>query len=322
MLFRFLSSLSAVVLLAGATSAQEHEKETIGFELDARLDEVYGRLGVRQIYQLNPEEETDLGAWYFCLHKNVLHFPGYLEAEDVNDSEYSSRTYAKMTNAGLEVFLKGDIAKSVKQVKFQISRRLSCAEQASSNGLKLEQMHLLPVVSIAGHRSSKELLSALSNPLTEIAEANSEGNSGGGAWIVTEETDEITDQPNVTAMLDSSREFRDGFGNASTPALILRCRRDTTSAYFYLGNFEINDTMTAAYRLDGEPALTRSFETSSNNKAAGLWNGRNAIPFLNQIREAQKMLVRMQGRSDIYEMEYDLTGIAGVLEKVSKACNW
>lgn len=140
------------------------------------------------------------------------------------------------------------------------------------------------------------------------------------AWEVEATKSALDDSPTVTALLMPSSSSGTGIGD-STMALMMRCMENTTSVVLSTTMFMTNDNIQVTVRLDDQPAQTTSWGRSTNYKAVGLWSGTKAIPFVREIANASRMVVRIQER-DRLDAEFDLGDVRSVAAQVASACNW
>lgn len=324
-------TLGLGVLAAAAlpVSAQTPDAGTIqprapaGFAMDLTRDEARRKLGQPVYAEAAIGDKHQVQAWNMCRKDGRIWIKGTgLIAQ--SDTQYLPWLSATRSAAGFDIGIepnhRGEVSTEPAERVLTIG---TCAQAARSAGETPEDLQLLPVLSVLGTTSASDLHALLrGDGQGADAPAPASTSKPASRWDVTEERDEITDEANVYGFLEASKPVRDNYGNESYPTLVLRCQRNTTSVYFVFSHFEVNDTMRMSFRLDQAAHQTRALPTSSNNKAAGLWRGNAAIPFARQLAEASRIFVRLEGRSDTLNMEFDLTGARAVLEKVSTACNW
>lgn len=140
------------------------------------------------------------------------------------------------------------------------------------------------------------------------------------AWEVEATKSALDDSPTVTALLMPSSSSGTGVGEGSM-ALMLRCVENTTSVVLSTTMFMTNDNIQVTVRIDDQQAQTTSWGRSTNYKAVGLWNGAKAIPFVREIANASRLVVRIQER-DRLDAEFDLGDVRSVAAQVASACNW
>lgn len=287
-----------------------------GFTMDMSRDDAQSKLGVLTFSDATPGQAHKLDLWSMCRHDGRIWIRGDVQISEV-DTHYLTWFSATRTADGFDIAIeenhRGELDMASAE-KILLTR--DCSQAARTLGVDLAALELQPVLTVLGTKSASGLFSLLRDGAS-APEAAVQSD-----WEITEETDDITDQANVYAFLKSSKGVADDYGNLSHPTLVLRCQRDTTSVYFVFSHFEVNDTMQLSFRLDQAKHQVRTLSTSSNHKAAGLWRGNAAIPFVKQLRGASVLHARLQGRSETLTLEYDLSGIETVLEKVSDACNW
>lgn len=143
--------------------------------------------------------------------------------------------------------------------------------------------------------------------------------SGTGKWQVTREKSPIDDSPTVLGMLipeegQSAGLFKKG--------LLIRCKENTTSVVVATDDFKFGaETGTITYRIGTAPAKMEEWGMSDNNSAMGLWSGAKAIPFLKELRAADKLAVRTMLQKQV-DMTFDVRGVAPIVDEIAAACNW
>ncbi|GGE26764.1 hypothetical protein GCM10011345_35960 [Gemmobacter megaterium] len=62
---------------------------------------------------------------------------------------------------------------------------------------------------------------------------------------------------------------------------------------------------------------------SNDNRALGLWSGKQSIPFVKSLLGATKIRLRiLPVNEDSIETTFNLTGLSDALAPVRKACGW
>jgi type VI secretion system protein VasI len=146
-------------------------------------------------------------------------------------------------------------------------------------------------------------------------------------WRIEREKSAMSDTYNVFASLSTSEQVScRQYGAPSTMTLWLRCMENTTSV-IVSGNCHLAsgfyDYGKVTYRLDDTKAKTRSFEASTDNSALGLWNGGEAIPFIKDMFDKEKLLVRLTpfGMNPV-EVSFDIAGTEDAVKDLRAACSW
>lgn len=141
-------------------------------------------------------------------------------------------------------------------------------------------------------------------------------------WVVREEASRMDGSPTVFMSLLSDEPVRNSYGGSSRPMMVVRCREKTTSVFFNSDWFLGSDTQ-VMYRLDQDRPVTQVWNASTDNKAAGLWNGGLAIPFLKSLMGKQALLVRVTPYREVaVESSYNIAGLEKVIAPLRKACGW
>lgn len=146
------------------------------------------------------------------------------------------------------------------------------------------------------------------------------------AWNVSVETSEMTDDTNVFISVESDEAVDCGWSTQKT-TLVLRCKENTTSAYFVTGchmtSSRYNSYGDVTYRLDDENSKTVGFEESTNNRSLGLWRGNRAIPFIKALSGHEQLLVRMTPFSEnSFTVRFNIADLENVVQPLRDACHW
>ena len=148
---------------------------------------------------------------------------------------------------------------------------------------------------------------------------------GKGDWVVSEDISNIDDSKSVVLYLSSNTNGSCGYKNQKHD-LMIRCKENTTSAYFIFGGCFMSDTRggnRVTYRIDAMKARTKRFGISNDNKALGLWSGGSSIPFVKSLLGRSKLIVRATPFSDsTVSAEYNISGLETAIQPLRKACHW
>ncbi|SIT22627.1 type VI secretion system protein VasI [Gemmobacter megaterium] len=127
----------------------------------------------------------------------------------------------------------------------------------------------------------------------------------------------------VAANSESAVKCND-HSRAKPMVMMISCYENTTSitiegegCFFskYWGKVE--------YRLDDQPMKTVRMTESNDNRALGLWSGKQSIPFVKSLLGATKIRLRiLPVNEDSIETTFNLTGLSDALAPVRKACGW
>jgi type VI secretion system protein VasI len=240
-------------------------------------------------------------------------------------SEYTYDYEVTRSEDGLELRIAPpkDDPPEILDIALSLRGATSCSLAMGGDGLPYDESKLIPILTIDGASTLSALIEQTPSWSADPSEAPASGApEKEDPWLVREESDEITDQPNVYLMAASLDPVSLGFGQTDYPTMVIRCQRNTTSVYVVFGSYEVNDTMSVNWRIDDEQAREERWNVSSDRKAVGLWRGGDAIPFLRKLLEGNMLKMRFQGRSDSYLVSYPIAQLRPHLEKVSKACNW
>lgn len=146
-----------------------------------------------------------------------------------------------------------------------------------------------------------------------------------GDWRVRTETSKIDDSTNVWLTLASEEQTNCPYKDGSH-SIHIACRENSTNIWIYFGECfmsSIQGKGQVTYRLDSEKAATKNFQESNNNMALGLWNGRQAIPFIEKMIGHERLIVRATPFSDsTVTGEYNISGLEEAIKPLQQACGW
>jgi type VI secretion system protein VasI len=146
------------------------------------------------------------------------------------------------------------------------------------------------------------------------------------AWSVNVSTSPIDDSKTVVLMTDSTEPVRSMFGRPKTATLITRCSENTTSMYLIFAGNHMTDIQSygqVTTRIDDLTARTISMDSSTDNKALGLWRGGSSIPFLESMFGHDMLTVRATPFSESpITAQFPITGLKEAIKPLREACNW
>ncbi len=155
---------------------------------------------------------------------------------------------------------------------------------------------------------------------TQAESAPNSQPGNGLRWEVQEEVSPVDDSKTVKAALLPEKSTSSGFNNASA-YLIMSCREQTTSFIISTEMFMTSEEPTVTTRVGDLPAVSGKWSRATNYKAVGLWNGKQAIPFIKSLKDNERLFVRLEDK-DRVDAEFNLSNVSEVIEKVKSACKW
>lgn len=139
-----------------------------------------------------------------------------------------------------------------------------------------------------------------------------------GDWLVSDDTDPITDKKNITLMLPADNYQSGDLRN--TPVLVIRCKNNRTEIYVTTHKYLGSDGQSISYRLDARPARTEYWTISTSGTA--LFSTRH-IAFIKEIMDIKTLLMEVRPYRDPRMLiRFDLTGLPHVIKGVQTLCNW
>ncbi|MDP2495878.1 type VI secretion system-associated protein TagO [Shimia thalassica] len=159
-------------------------------------------------------------------------------------------------------------------------------------------------------------------PVTDVLE----NTPATGNWNIRTKTSDFKDTTDVYMTVESSEAVScRSYGNANRITLMVRCLENTTSIFFY-GDCHFADHNgydKVEYRIDDNPAGSRRFDSSTDSKALGLWNGGSSIPFVKKLIGADELLLRATPFSESpITMKFNIVGLDEAIKPLRKECGW
>lgn len=116
-------------------------------------------------------------------------------------------------------------------------------------------------------------------------------------------------------------------GRAPARLTIICGNDDVTSVQFsFAGQFmgtETSNSGTITLQFDNNPPRSQSLQLSGDRTALGFFSNDDAMAFISQLQQTQRLLVRAQPQAQrSATVSFDLEGIGEALEPVREACGW
>lgn len=161
---------------------------------------------------------------------------------------------------------------------------------------------------------------------SEISEEENEDLPGHENWITSITTSPVDDSETVGLATFALETVSGRFNQFARPRLLLRCLRNTTSAYIDFDGLHMTDIQgygQVTFRVDKRKAITRSTKVSTSNDSLGFWRGGNAIPFIKSLFGGETLLVQATPFNESrVTFSMDISGIEQAIRPLRKACNW
>ncbi|MCK7194588.1 type VI secretion protein [Enterobacter kobei] len=140
-----------------------------------------------------------------------------------------------------------------------------------------------------------------------------------GAWSTKTETNKMTDETDYVALNTSSDKYsKDGLSRDTT--LVLRCDGNKTDAYLSFDDFMGSRDPVVTMRLDGGKPTKKTWNGGEGGDAAF---APQAIQLIKELSKHKKAIFGFEPYgSTMQVVEFDLTGIDKVAEKLARSCKW
>ncbi|AQS50748.1 hypothetical protein PAEH1_02780 [Paenalcaligenes hominis] len=147
-----------------------------------------------------------------------------------------------------------------------------------------------------------------------------------GDWRVQIDQSPIDDSKTVVLVSKTKDTIPGRFKEVSSPSLVLRCLRNTTSAYINFDGHHMADIQgygKITFRVDKNKAFSRNTDVSTDNKALGFWSGGTAIPFIKQLLGGETLLIQATPFSESpITFTIDISGIDEAVKPLRETCGW
>lgn len=147
-------------------------------------------------------------------------------------------------------------------------------------------------------------------------------------WTVEIDQSPLDDSQTVSMYVRSTEIHRNMFGQGNRLQLTLRCKEGKTAAFIWFADeFMASNTggshISLDYRIDDLPAQTVSVTPSTNNKAIGFWNQRQAKPFIESLFDHNSLYVRSTPfNGNQVGATFNIAGVRETITPLRSACNW
>ena len=189
----------------------------------------------------------------------------------------------------------------------------------------------LTAIAVAGAANANEECAGISDDQSRLACYDAEyrpatSTSQKSAWSVNTSTSPIDDSRTVVLMTDSTQPVRSRFGRPESATLIARCSENTTSMYLIFAGNHMTDIQSygqVTTRVDDLKARTINMDSSTDNKALGLWRGGSSIPFLESMFGHDMLTVRATPFNESpITAQFPVTGLEEAIQPLRDACHW
>ncbi len=148
-----------------------------------------------------------------------------------------------------------------------------------------------------------------------------------GRWVVHIDSSVMTDQKSVFARIESLEPVPSQYNGSDSPARVtLRCLENTTSVIITMNdNFlaDIQGYGKVEYRIDRGKLNSVRMKESTDNKALGLWKGRQAIPFIKRLIGSQELILRITPYSQSpVIVTFPIEQVENAVQELRQECGW
>ncbi len=162
----------------------------------------------------------------------------------------------------------------------------------------------------------KILIAALLGSLSATANADIESI---GSWAAKSDTNKMTDETDYVAMNTSSDKYNKS-GSSRETTLVLRCSNNKTEAYLSFNDYMGSRDPVITMRLDGGKPTKKTWGGAEGGDAAF---SPQAVQFIKELSKHKKAVFGFEPYGSTMQIvEFDITGIDKVTEKLASSCKW
>ncbi len=147
-----------------------------------------------------------------------------------------------------------------------------------------------------------------------------------GKWQVETKKSEFKDTTDVYLSVATDENLDCGMFDHEPGTLLLRCMENKTAAMLITGCHMASGFSgygRVEYRVDNKAAMKRNFDASTDNKALGLWDGGDAIPFIKELIDGKTLIMRFTPFNESpTTAKFDISGLAKAIEPLREECGW
>lgn len=347
--------MTRVAALTGALSLMASASASAQFQLDMTADEVDSHFGVRSVSGLAVNESgylDSIGA-RFCAQDGRLFVEGAWELVDLSSLIIHGFSVRRLANETVELDIEPGRL-SERPVADALALEFVGSPQACDAVRSLwPDMRLFAVRTVDGHDSLSALIgfhmgsasggggetdrsAGRADPAPDwgddrypdIDYTSSAFNAGRygladivGHWVVYEDTAEIDDSPRVRA-----RTYAPSTTSDPDRWLLLACVENQTRVVFVVDERLTADPrthqVTVEFRIDEEPAKSERWNTSTTDRAVGLWGGPSSAMIRSMLGHDSIYIRVTDDRNRRYQERFDIRGVDDVAARVAAACGW
>lgn len=147
-----------------------------------------------------------------------------------------------------------------------------------------------------------------------------------GSWSVRTRVSPIDDSVSVFVTTESLEPIPSRFRGEDHAQLMLRCQENTTSLIVHFAGNHMSAHQQygeVTLRIDSDEARKVRMESSTDNRALGLWQGSRSIPEIRRMFDAEVLTLRATPFSaSPVTAQFPIAGAEQAVEKLRKHCNW
>jgi type VI secretion system protein VasI len=147
-----------------------------------------------------------------------------------------------------------------------------------------------------------------------------------GNWQIETEVSAIDDSLGIFLTLASEEAVAGPYGQFGPILLTLRCMENTTAAMIYFNQHFMSDLGGGGqveYRLDDTSAQNVQMRASSDYMFLGLWSGGQAIPWIKELLQADRLVLRASPMNQSpVTGQFDLAGLNNAIDQLRNECDW
>ncbi|HCR4011190.1 type VI secretion system-associated protein TagO [Citrobacter werkmanii] len=140
-----------------------------------------------------------------------------------------------------------------------------------------------------------------------------------GSWVTDSKVNKMTDETDFIA-INTSPDTYIKSGSQRDTSLVLRCNSNKTEVFLSFHDFMGSTDPAITIRLDGGKPVKRTWGGGEGEDSAF---SPNPVQLVKELSKHKKAIFGFEPYgSTMQVVEFDLTGMDKILDKLSESCNW
>jgi hypothetical protein len=144
-----------------------------------------------------------------------------------------------------------------------------------------------------------------------------------GRWVIRTSQSTGGDSPSVFVTTSSREDVGDRFHARAKASLSLRCHAGKTDVILQPNMYVVDKSIQVRHRIDGRPAQTTSWVTSSDRDSVSL-QGTAAVPFIKSLFQGRALALQLTPLDATTQttISFDVSRAEQAAAGLRKVCGW